>query len=634
MSDLEFLALHGLAVKKAGSAAAVADILGGEEAEVDAALEAAVGPGRAAGAKGMFMVAPPGAPGSTSATPRSFADFRAEPRRDRGLRALRAHQPRAARALHRLADDARRGGERVAQRPLRRRLRRRHHRPARRPARARREGARRLRRSSSRGWASTGAGSTSAYDKVLAGEHDCVSGARIDSYHTVWFELHEDLCACSAANARRRRESTVRVDREALRSLPIRGRDSAYLPSREVVGSKGASIALDAQPRPAGAARVRACRSRSAAATTPPAASSTTRPGRRCSPAIAGLERDSRPPARRSRAAAAGLGALGRGGEHARDDGHDPQPRHHRRGRGRRWRELSGDPGFARSTHVRFVHEFGQTVLGADLDGPAPDATADAGPRRGRRRHRRGGPDRPARAAARRRSTRLRLLVVAPRHGLPPPLGHPRGRRHRGGRAGDGVRQPRRATPAPACSSPATRSAATPEPYGEWLPGRAGRGRRQRHATTRCRCRPCASRCRRSTTSCSRPPRCSSARTATSRTSSSPSSAAGCTCCRRARPSARPLAAVRTAVDFAAEGAIDRAEALRRVSAEQLASVLAPRLAEEVDRRRRGARARHRRLPGRRRRAASWPTPTRPRRRDGRRRARPADHEPRGRRRA
>jgi len=32
-----------------------------------------------------------------------------------------------------------------------------------------------------------------AYDKVLAGEQDFVSGARVDSYHTVWFELHEDL---------------------------------------------------------------------------------------------------------------------------------------------------------------------------------------------------------------------------------------------------------------------------------------------------------------------------------------------------------------------------------------------------------------------------------------------------------
>ena len=32
-----------------------------------------------------------------------------------------------------------------------------------------------------------------AHDRVLAGEHDFVSGAKVDSYHTVWFELHEDL---------------------------------------------------------------------------------------------------------------------------------------------------------------------------------------------------------------------------------------------------------------------------------------------------------------------------------------------------------------------------------------------------------------------------------------------------------
>jgi hypothetical protein len=33
----------------------------------------------------------------------------------------------------------------------------------------------------------------SAYDKALAGGHEWVSGVEIDSYHTVWFELHEDL---------------------------------------------------------------------------------------------------------------------------------------------------------------------------------------------------------------------------------------------------------------------------------------------------------------------------------------------------------------------------------------------------------------------------------------------------------
>jgi pyruvate,orthophosphate dikinase len=38
---------------------------------------------------------------------------------------------------------------------------------------------------------------------------------------------------------------------------------------------------------------------------------------------------------------------------------------------------LSGDPDFARSTHCRFIHQFGQTVLGADLDEPGEDATPD-----------------------------------------------------------------------------------------------------------------------------------------------------------------------------------------------------------------------------------------------------------------
>jgi hypothetical protein len=32
-----------------------------------------------------------------------------------------------------------------------------------------------------------------ALDKISAGENDYVSGVRVDSYHTVWFELHEDL---------------------------------------------------------------------------------------------------------------------------------------------------------------------------------------------------------------------------------------------------------------------------------------------------------------------------------------------------------------------------------------------------------------------------------------------------------
>jgi pyruvate,orthophosphate dikinase len=38
---------------------------------------------------------------------------------------------------------------------------------------------------------------------------------------------------------------------------------------------------------------------------------------------------------------------------------------------------LSGDRRFARETHVRFCHEFGHTVLHADLDAPGPEATPD-----------------------------------------------------------------------------------------------------------------------------------------------------------------------------------------------------------------------------------------------------------------
>ena len=53
--------------------------------------------------------------------------------------------------------------------------------------------------------------------------------------------------------------------------------------------------------------------------------------------------------------------------------------------------KLSGDPNFARTTHVRFIHEFGHTVLGADLEEPAARRYAGGGARGGPPRHRRGG---------------------------------------------------------------------------------------------------------------------------------------------------------------------------------------------------------------------------------------------------
>jgi hypothetical protein len=190
--DTELLALHGLAVKKAGSAAAVAAVIGGEESEVEASLEAAVAAGRAAGAKGTFMVAPAGREWLDERYPEAFAGFRADPA------ATEAYErfERINRELLSLFTDWQMvpsaGGERVPNdhsdpdydTAIIDRLGAQHER-AERVLDGFAELEPRLGLYKER--------LDAAYDKALAGEHEWVSGARIDSYHTVWFELHEDL---------------------------------------------------------------------------------------------------------------------------------------------------------------------------------------------------------------------------------------------------------------------------------------------------------------------------------------------------------------------------------------------------------------------------------------------------------
>ena len=191
-ADTELLALHGLAVKKAGSPVAVAAVLGAEEAEVETALEAAVAVGRAAGAKGTFMVAPAGREWLDEQYPVVYAEFRADPaaaetyerfeRINRELLALFTDWQMIPAA----------GGERVPN----------DHSDAEYDAGivdrlgAQHERAEKVLDRFAELEPRLGvyeARLDDAYDKVLAGEHDWVSGARIDSYHTVWFELHEDL---------------------------------------------------------------------------------------------------------------------------------------------------------------------------------------------------------------------------------------------------------------------------------------------------------------------------------------------------------------------------------------------------------------------------------------------------------
>jgi hypothetical protein len=191
MTEIDLLAVHGLAVRKAGGAPAVADVLGLDETAVATALDAAVEAGHAIGAKGTYMVTPAGRAWLDERYPDAFATFRADPeataayerfeRVNRDLLGLftdwqmipapggripndHTHPDYDHEIVDRLGDlheRALKNLDRFA--ALDARLG---------------EYSRRL---------------ETAYDKVLAGDIDYVSGARVDSYHTVWFELHEDL---------------------------------------------------------------------------------------------------------------------------------------------------------------------------------------------------------------------------------------------------------------------------------------------------------------------------------------------------------------------------------------------------------------------------------------------------------
>ncbi|MDX6474094.1 MAG: hypothetical protein QOK22_2910 [Gaiellaceae bacterium] len=191
MSDVEFLALHGLAVRKAGPASAVAEILGEDPERIASALGSAVEAGRAVEAKGTFMATPAGRDWLGDRYPEAFAAFRADPDATEGYERFE----RINRELLRLFTEWQMmpvGSESVpndhsdpayddriidrlgalherAERPLQQLS-------ALEPRLAQYQ--RRL---------------EDAYDKTLGGEHDFVSGAKVDSYHTVWFELHEDL---------------------------------------------------------------------------------------------------------------------------------------------------------------------------------------------------------------------------------------------------------------------------------------------------------------------------------------------------------------------------------------------------------------------------------------------------------
>lgn len=191
MTDLDFLAVHGLAVRKAAPPAAVASLLGADEAEVTTALEEAGAAGRVVGARGTFMVSPVGQTWLKEQYDALFAELRG----DEGLVSAYERFEKVNTELLALMTDWQTmpaGDGRVPNThadadydaKIIDRLGALHERAERVVGRAA-DVVPRLRRYLER--------LEAAYDKVLAGDTDHVSGVRIDSYHTVWFELHEDL---------------------------------------------------------------------------------------------------------------------------------------------------------------------------------------------------------------------------------------------------------------------------------------------------------------------------------------------------------------------------------------------------------------------------------------------------------
>jgi pyruvate,orthophosphate dikinase len=239
---------------------------------------------------------------------------------------------------------------------------------------------------------------------------------------------------------------------------------------------------------------------------------------------------------------------------------------------------LSGDADFARRTHVRFCHEFGHTVHGADLDPPAADATAADVRRAVLEDTGSAVPPEPLeqlRAAIHAvfESWSSRRAVAYRRHwGIP----------EDGGTAvvvqamvfgnlGDGSGTGVLFTRDPLSGAP--------QPYGEWLPG--GQGEDVVSGTHDCL-----------PLSALRDQlgdahaRLLEAGALLERENGDVQDIeftvqSGRLYLLQTRAAKRsPAAALRTAVDLAREGAIDEVTALRRVSPEQLASVLAPRLTE------------------------------------------------------
>lgn len=187
----QLLVLHGLAVKKAGDAASIAAVLGVDQNDVREGLDEAVAAGRAIGARGAFMPTPAGREWLALQYPVACADLRTD---ERFLNAYERFELLNKEILHLFTrwQTVTIGGATVANDHVDEDYDNRlidelgdiHERTE--PII---DGFTEVRDR----FGAYGRRLAEAYDRVLAGDHEWFSGAKLDSYHTVWFELHEDL---------------------------------------------------------------------------------------------------------------------------------------------------------------------------------------------------------------------------------------------------------------------------------------------------------------------------------------------------------------------------------------------------------------------------------------------------------
>lgn len=185
------LALHGLAIKKHADAAAVAEITGLDTSAVQSALDAAVTAGRAVNAGGKFMLQPAAQIALRTGYSRDFAPQRA----DQALQAAYDDFEKINEHLKQLITDWQTmtvGGQKVTNdhsdedydAKIIDRLGNLH------------EKAEALLDRFAKGLPRLATYKrllTTALERAEDGEIAWVSDAKCMSYHTVWFELHEDL---------------------------------------------------------------------------------------------------------------------------------------------------------------------------------------------------------------------------------------------------------------------------------------------------------------------------------------------------------------------------------------------------------------------------------------------------------